>query len=105
MTVKIPDSLPWRLDRKGGTDILSHNGDTVGETHGGMYQQADAAVEAAYIVHAANAYPALVEALRIISGHTNADDPASYRSDDREGCLDDVHSRAASALKAAGVEP
>lgn len=33
----------------------------------------------------------LVEALSTIARHTNPDDESSYRSDDREGCLDTVH--------------
>lgn len=38
------------------------------------------------------------EALETIEGATNADDPESYRSDDREGCLDTVHSIARALL-------
>lgn len=41
----------------------------------------------------------LLEELKIIRGHTDADDPESYRSDDREGCLDAVFSRANSAIE------
>lgn len=36
--------------------------------------------------------------LRNIRGMTNADDPRSYRCDDREGCLDTVFSMASKAL-------
>ena len=39
-----------------------------------------------------------VRALEIIRGHTDADDPVGYRSDDREGCLDAVHAEAGRAL-------
>jgi hypothetical protein len=39
-----------------------------------------------------------VEALREIAAATDADDPESYRCDDREGCLDTVHSIATNAL-------
>jgi len=33
----------------------------------------------------------LRDIIRRIAGHTNADDPKSYRCDDPEGCLDTVH--------------
>lgn len=38
------------------------------------------------------------EALKDIAEATDADNPESYRADDREGCLDTVHAIAASAL-------
>jgi hypothetical protein len=44
----------------------------------------------------------LKEALRDIAAMTDADNPDSYRSDDREGCLDAVHSRALSAIEGGG---
>ncbi len=50
--------------------------------------------------------PDLLEALRSIAAMTNPDDPESYRSDDREGCLDSVQALAASAIaKAQGGQP
>jgi hypothetical protein len=33
----------------------------------------------------------LQDLIRRIAAHTDADDPESYRCDDREGCLDAVH--------------
>jgi hypothetical protein len=44
----------------------------------------------------------LVKALRTIKTMTDADDPESYRSDDREGCLDAAHSTAVNALMVSG---
>jgi hypothetical protein len=40
----------------------------------------------------------LREALADIAQATNADDPESYRSDDREGCLDWVYAKATAFL-------
>jgi len=40
----------------------------------------------------------LREALAGIASMTDPDDPDSYRSDDREGCLDAAHARARAAL-------
>ena len=40
----------------------------------------------------------LLATLRDIAGHTDADDPQSYRADDPEGCLDTVHARAVGAV-------
>ena len=47
----------------------------------------------------------LLAALETIAGITDAEDPESYRSDDREGCLDSVHdtSRAAIAKAKGGA--
>lgn len=56
MTVKIPDSLPWRLDRKGGTDILAHNGDLVGETYGEGYGKGRADAVLRTLAQYASAY-------------------------------------------------
>jgi hypothetical protein len=39
-----------------------------------------------------------VRALQIVRDHTDAENPVSYRSDDREGCLDAVYSEAQRAL-------
>lgn len=49
-------------------------------------------------VEAAARVRALEEALQSIAEATDADDPESYRSDDREGCLDTVHAIATAAL-------
>lgn len=38
------------------------------------------------------------DALKAIREHTDADNPESYRCDDREGCLDTVHAKAKSTL-------
>jgi hypothetical protein len=46
----------------------------------------------------------LREALISIRSMTNADDPESYRCDDREGCLDSVYSVADAALRGNGGE-
>lgn len=43
------------------------------------------------------------EALEKIAGHTDPDDPESYRCDDREGCLDTVQSIARAALSRSEV--
>jgi hypothetical protein len=40
----------------------------------------------------------LLASLKRIRGMTDADDPGSYRSDDREGCLDAVFSEALEAI-------
>lgn len=45
---------------------------------------------------------ALARALDEIRTATDADDPESYRSDDREGCLDTVHSLASEAIRLLG---
>jgi len=46
----------------------------------------------------------LEEALKTIADVTNPDDPESHRSDDREGCLDTVHSIALDAISTADGE-
>ena len=46
----------------------------------------------------ARAYVGVVGALQNIKDATNADDPESYRADDREGCLDTVFAIASRAL-------
>lgn len=46
----------------------------------------------------------MLEALRTIAAATDADNPESYRCDDREGCLDTVHAIARSALAEAPKE-
>lgn len=40
----------------------------------------------------------LADILLRIKNHTDCDDPESYRCDDREGCLDTVHSLSEQAL-------
>ena len=47
----------------------------------------------------------LVATLTDIRSATNADDPESYRADDREGCLDTVFAIADRALSRATKEP
>jgi len=48
---------------------------------------------------------ALLAALRDIAEMTDPDNPDSYRSDDREGCLDTVHAKATAAIAAAEPTP
>ncbi len=48
--------------------------------------------------------PELLEALESIAQMTDADDPESYRADDREGCLETVFSVARKAIAKARGE-
>jgi chromosome segregation ATPase len=55
------------------------------------------------LLKAAEAEVARLQAvLADIAAMTDADDPQSYRSDDREGCLDAVYAKAKRSLDAAG---
>jgi hypothetical protein len=59
--------------------------------------------EAAAVVGTLEAEVArLREELADIAAMTNADDPASYRCDDREGCLDAVYAKAIEARDNSG---
>lgn len=59
----------------------------------------------AFIVRACNSHYELLDALRRIAAHTDADDEESYRCDDREGCLDTVHAIAIAAISKAEGRP
>ncbi|MBB3808801.1 hypothetical protein [Pseudochelatococcus contaminans] len=89
MTVKIPDSLPWSANGDGAGSIQNSTG-------GWLTNEADINERTAYIVHACNAYPKLVEALKDILAW-----------DERRGYLVPYKQRdpARAALKAAGAEP
>lgn len=100
MTVKIPDSLPWRDN---GREIVAGDDSLLGgEDINGEYR--------AYIVHAANAYPALVEALRVMTAtflpfsSRPVGAPGSPARMGQEAQIA-AHAKARAALKAAGVEP
>lgn len=55
---------------------------------------------AADVVKAVNAHDGLVEALKNIKAHLDADDENSYRADDREGAMDTCFAIACAALAA-----
>lgn len=115
MTVKIPDGLPWFLsgvrfkmnggnwqsinrydeNKKQDENIALVGYDT--RTGGGR-------TDALYIVHAANSYPALVEALKFYTGDY---DPALREPNKGPWGInsDDFGSVARAALRAAGEEP
>ena len=48
--------------------------------------------------------PELLAALASIAEMTDPDDPESYRSDDREGCIDAVQAAARAAISKASVQ-
>ena len=53
----------------------------------------------------AASHKALLATLRDIAEMTDSDNPDSYRSDDREGCLDTVHAKTTAAIAAAEQTP
>lgn len=123
MTAKIPDSLPWRHNEE--SEIVSEGDDAyIGETL--------EVIDGDYSVHACNAYPALVEALKALvnakalsgvrdlvagwNGESRPEGPYNERHPRRLGAtlpkttcgavcdLDEALVAARAALKAAGVE-
>lgn len=90
---------PWQADFPQNFSETAKRGDCIIREMGGgrvAYVPVDPRCEAnAHLIAAA---PALLEALEQIAGMTDLDDPESYRSDDREGCLDAVQSVANTAL-------
>lgn len=101
MTVKIPDSLPWSANGDGAGSIQNSAG-------GWLTNEADINERAAYIVHACNAYPALVEALHTVQAAVRSYLPPN--GDGKDVFIARVieavdNPRINCALKAAGVEP
>lgn len=109
MTVKIPDSLPWvtdvdlpyarqpRIEATGGRNIA-----VVGNSQNEIQDIWES--DAAYIVHACNAYPALVAALKFYTG--NHEPGLSNPNAGPWGRDSDDFGRVArAALEAAGAEP
>lgn len=85
-TIKPATSLPWALmDRASDGEYLAGITNMIGKSDPLYHAEAhatidaDAAQDAAYIVHACNSYPRLVDALRRVldSGEIN-NDAASY---------------------------
>ena len=56
-------------------------------------------IHAAIVQSAADEIARLRDVLKRIGDMTDADNPESYRCDDREGCLDTVHGVARSSLQ------
>lgn len=113
--VNTPDTLPWLLSPY--ADILDKFGDLVGETYGDLDEDG-ATPNAAYIVNAANNYPALIEALKDIAsgrGKCGTCGTLAYAPSGGSGVTDcdcsnpfwspiDAAEHARATLKAAGVE-
>lgn len=102
--VKIPGSLPWRLSSPEGLSIIAHNSNLIAEAYdyGHEIEQHDAA----YIVHACNVYPALVEVLKLAEQFivNGVETGRIYLPNEPDPALDTLPA-IRSALKAAGVDP
>lgn len=100
-TIKGPSVVAGRPDKSGDYAIKA-NGYIIGEAFHmvgkGVFVDAEAN---ARLMAAA---PKMLEALRNIMQMTDADDPDSYRADDREGCLEACFATARDAIaKAEGL--
>lgn len=94
--VKVPDSLPWYDGSINEFGIRDSDGLCVAEP----LRLSDSA----YIVHACNAYPKLVEALRPFASI----EPTDVRDGDYDGDLvlkKEQFLRARAALESAGLKP
>jgi hypothetical protein len=93
------NSQLWHVDQTGeGTKIKDAAGNTVLWTQHTHLKGKRTDEEVRAIADLAAAAPAMLEALQFVAFATNPDDPESYRSDDREGCLDTVRAISLKAI-------
>lgn len=63
--VKPHTALPWHIGMKPGPMIYGQQGEQVADCRG-LLEMRESCLDTTYIVHACNAYPALVKALQAI---------------------------------------